>query len=189
MSTSPFRIAVAICTMLLLSASSFAADQLSACKPTETAVFANRIHVRCETPVNGRFAYFAISTAEPRHTNRMLALMLGAELGDKYLSVLFDPLDTSGADFGCLVNDCRNIKALVLMEHVPNRCELDNTQAGCAGFCAANGNNDPICPGFCSARDDMRCVDNCQRHPSNPLCEPVEPVVQCIPGSRNPKCN
>ena len=182
---SIFGIAVfLICSIAVLGTAAFA-DQLSACKPAETAVFSNRIHVRCETPVDGRFSYFAIATAEPHEANRLLALMVGAELGDKYLLVSFDPADTSGAAFGCAVETCRNIKALLIMERVPNACELNNTQRGCSGFCAANNNNDPICPGFCSSHDDMRCAGNCQRHPDNPACD------RCSGPNRShfPECN
>lgn len=178
---------VALCALVVGGPVALAADQLSACKPAETAVFANRIHVRCETPVDGRFPFFAVSTADPRQANRWMALIMGAELGDKYLDVTFDPTDTSGAAFGCAVEDCRNIKALLMMERVPDRCEMDNTQRGCSGFCAANGNNDPGCPGFCTSHDDMRCPGNCDRHPANPSC--VADPCDGPNSSHLPQCN
>jgi len=168
------RVTLAV-SMLLLQMPVPAAEQFSGCKPTESAVFADRIHVRCETAVDGRFQFFASPTSDPRQANRFLALMVGAELGDKYLNVLFDPTDAGGATFGCLANNCRRIVALAIMERVPGRCEIDNTQRKCPGFCDAVGGNDPDCPGYCSSHDDMRCAGNCQRHPTNPECIPEPP--------------
>ncbi len=173
----------------LLACAAVGADQFSACKPAETAVFSNRIHVRCETPVDGHFPFFAVSTADPHQSNRLLSLMLGAELSDKYLDIQFDPADTSGSVFGCATANCRSIKALIVMERVPDRCELDNTQRRCPGFCASVGNNDPDCPGFCAAHDDMRCTGNCQRHPTNPDCG-IDPADLCSKpdSSHLPQC-
>ena len=176
-----------------------AQDKFAACKPIETAAFGNRVHVMCETPVDGRFPYFAVSTADPRNASRMLALIAGAQLGDKFLSVLFDPSDTSATTFGCNANNCRNIKALIVLERVPGRCEFDGTQRGCAGFCAAIGNRDracpgycaavgnntdPICPAFCPSHDDFRCPGNCVRHPDNPACD----ICNGPQASHNPQC-
>ena len=147
-----------------------AQNKFAACKPTETAVFPERIHVRCDMPVDGRFWYFAVPTTDSRNANRMLSLMIGAQLGDKFLSVLFDPADLSGGSFGCNVNDCRNIRALLMTERVPGKCEINSTQRGCPGFCAAVGNNDPDCPGYCERQADPRCQNFCQKAPPHPDC-------------------
>lgn len=183
------RLALAVLALLLVAPRCDAADQSSACKPIESAALVERIHVRCETAVDGKFAYFAASYADARQANRLLALIVGAELGDKYLSIVFDPLDTSGQTFGCLASDCRTIKGLVIIERVPNRCEIDNTQRGCPAFCAAVGNNDPICPGYCNSHDDMRCAGNCNRHPENPACTPDPPDPCSEPNApHRPNC-
>ena len=189
----PWRrfLAVLAATAWMLSlwpASAPAADQFSACKPVESAVLPTHIHVLCQTPVDGRFPFFAITNVEPRQANRMLALMVGAELGDKFLRILFDPADTSGASFGCRVEDCRIIKALILIERTPAACEFDNTQLGCAGFCAAHANDDPSCPGYCASHDDERCAGNCTRHPANAACTHDPDPCTGPNAGHNPAC-
>ena len=167
--------------MLITSPRLFAADQFSVCKPVETMVWSNRIHVLCEAPVDGKFPFFAVSTSDARVANRMLALMQAAQLSDRHLRILFDPADTSGTAFGCNANDCRRIKALASIDRIPDRCEIDATARGCPGFCAAIANNDITCPAFCSTHDDSRCPQFCTRHPTDAECTaPPEPPDPCI---------
>lgn len=170
-------------TLLLLGwiPAAFAAAQWSGCKPVETAVFPNRVHVKCETPVDRRFTFFAVPTTEPRFANRTLAILEGAELGDKYVFVRFDPDDLSGAQFGCETDNCRNLLGVALAERDPGRCEIDSTQSGCPAFCSVVANQDPSCPGYCESHDDMNCPGNCGRHPDNPECVPDSDPCQ-----RNP---
>lgn len=80
------------------------------CKPTEVAVFANRIHVRCSEPaLDGGDAiwFWAVSTVDAQHANRFLSTVATAFVSRRKLVLGFDPGDTSGASFGCLAHDCR----------------------------------------------------------------------------------
>jgi hypothetical protein len=165
-----------------------AQDKFSPCKPVESATFSNRVAVRCESPVDGKFSFFAVSTKDdPKLAARALSVIEAGQLGDKFIMVLFDPNDQTGNNFGCLLADCRPMKAAILTEERPGKCSIDNTQKGCPGFCAADGNNsndrscpgfcaahpdDRQCPGYCSTHDDMTCPGNCTRHPTNPKCNP-----------------
>lgn len=106
--------------MLLLCASvpAWSQEKSAACKPVESAVFADRVHVRCEFPVDGKFPFFAAPTSEPRFANRALSVILSAQQSGKVLTILFDPsvdpVDAAGKSFGCNRNDCRRISAIVL---------------------------------------------------------------------------
>jgi len=170
---------------LAFTQTSLAQDKFSPCKPVEAATFANRVHVRCESPVDGKFSFFAVSTNDPKLAARTLSVIEAGQLGDKFIFVLFDPNDTSGPGFGCLLADCRPIKAAILTEERPGKCSIDNTQKSCPGFCAAGTNNssdrscpgfcaahpnDRQCPAFCSTHDDMSCPGNCARHPDDVRC-------------------
>ena len=177
---------VVVVLVLITSSQLFAADQFSVCKPVETMVWTNRIHVRCEAPVDGKFPFFAVSTVDAKLANRMMVLMQAAQLSDRYLQIVFDAADTSGAAFGCNANDCRRIKALASIDRNPGRCEIDSTSRGCPGFCAAISNNDIDCPGFCASHDDRRCPNFCTRHPTDPKCAPPEPVDPCTANPRIP---
>jgi hypothetical protein len=128
--------------------------------------------VKCESPVDGKFTYFAASaTSDPRFAARALSIVEAAQLGDKYLNVLFDPNDQSGQAYGCALVDCRPLLAVVLRESYPDKCEIDVTQPGCPGFCAATGDNDPTCPGFCRTHDTIDCPGYCKRHPNDLDCK------------------
>jgi hypothetical protein len=162
-------------------------------------VWKDHIHVVCEAPVDGKFPFFAVSTLDAKVANRMMALMQAAQLSDRYLRILFDAADTSGTAFGCNANNCRAIKALASIDRTPDRCEINATSRGCAGFCAAIANNDITCPGFCAAisnnditcpgfcssHDDRRCPQFCTRHPTDPKCTaPADPVDPCTANPR-----
>lgn len=156
----------------------------SACKPVESATFVERIHVRCDTPVDTKFFFFSASTQDSKFSARALSVIEAGQLSGKFIRVLFDPNDQSGNDFGCLVTDCRRMTAVVLIDTTPDKCEIDSTQKGCPGYCAANGANDSSCPqfctsnpnrppcsAFCQSHDDMLCTGNCSRHPTNAACK------------------
>jgi hypothetical protein len=134
------------------------------CKPIEAATFSNRVHVRCESAVDGKFFFFAVSTAaDPKFAARALSVIEAGQLGDKFLSILFDPSDTSGDSFGCLAADCRPLLAVSLTEDRPGKCDIDNTQKSCPGFCASVANKDRSCPGFCNSvgNNDASCPGFC----------------------------
>ena len=61
-----FGVSAVFCLALCGIASTAFAEQLWApCKPLEAAAYANRIHVKCASAVDGRFWYFAAPTTEP----------------------------------------------------------------------------------------------------------------------------
>jgi hypothetical protein len=156
----------------------------SPCKPVESATFAERIHVRCESAVDGKFSFFAASTNDSKFAARALSVIEAGQLAGKYISVLFDPSDLSGQAFGCLTKDCRTMSAVVLVDNLPDKCEIDNTQKGCPGYCTVSGTTDRSCPQFCTANpdvkgcpgycqnhDDISCPGFCRRHTDNKACQ------------------
>ena len=76
------------------------------CTTSGVAVFENRIHVRCSSPVMG-FTFFAVSTSDPQNVLRFLTVLNSARVNNRPINILFDPTDLSGANFGCLNTDCR----------------------------------------------------------------------------------
>ena len=115
------RIHVLLATLTIAIAAMFAASAPAAmdgdtkaaaaltwrtCTPAGTAVFGNRIHIRCTTGVSGVF-YYAVSTADPNRAARMLALWTAAIAAGHDVRILHDPADTSGTAIGCLATDCR----------------------------------------------------------------------------------
>lgn len=96
-----------------------AQEKFALCKPVETASFGNRVHVRCELPVDGKFLFFAVSTQDPRFASRFLNVSMVGQVSERTLNILFDPSDQSGAAFGCLANDCRNVHGVALTEIAP----------------------------------------------------------------------
>ena len=105
-------------SLLCQTAEVRAAEKSAACKPVQSAVFANRIHVQCELPVDGKFLYFAAPTSDPKFTNRALSVILIAQESGKVVTIVFDPLvdpvDAAGSSFGCNPGDCRRILAIIL---------------------------------------------------------------------------
>lgn len=82
------------------------------CKPVQVMVFtvSPRLHVRCESPVNG-IRYFALSTEDAGRAGQVLSLLSTATVTGKSLTILYDPDDVSGVGIGCQKNDCRLIQA------------------------------------------------------------------------------
>lgn len=89
-----------------LSADSPTAETWINCTPTEVVNYHNRVHVRCAAAV-GNISYFAVPTDNPAHAARILSTLSVAQIAGRTLSILYDPNDTSGTDFGCLAADCR----------------------------------------------------------------------------------
>lgn len=85
---------------------------IATCTPIRVAVFNNRVHVRCSTPVNG-IVYFAASTQNQNRVSRQLALMSMALASGRPLAIEYDPADTSGTAIGCLASDCRLIRQYI----------------------------------------------------------------------------
>ena len=102
--------------LLCFDTTSFAQEKFALCKPVETFSFPGRVHVRCETPVDGVFVFFACSTQDAHFASRMLNLSMAAQVSQKTLSILFDPNDMSGVAFGCLAKDCRNLHGIGMTE-------------------------------------------------------------------------
>jgi hypothetical protein len=182
-----------------------AQEKWAPCKPVQAATYTNRIHVKCEAAVDGKFLFFAASTADAKFAARALSVIEAGQLGDKFVSILFDPSDKSGQAFGCDAVSCRQLLAVVLTEDRPGKCDIDNTQRSCPGFCAAVGNNDRSCPGFCAAGDnnknDKNCPGYCTAHPTARGCpgyctDPAhaeDPICgtqrdPCAGGSHAPGC-
>jgi hypothetical protein len=92
------------------------ADQIwVSCKPVEAATYLERIHVKCASPIDSRFWYFAAPTTDARFAARVLSVIEGAQLGDKFLLVLIDPNDESGTAFGCLAAKSRRFAAITMV--------------------------------------------------------------------------
>lgn len=102
--------------LLCCKTTRFAQEKWVLCRPVETVSFSGRVHVKCETPVDGVFWYFACSTADARFSSRMLNVSMAGQVAEKTLLILFDPNDQSGVTFGCLANDCRTARAIGITE-------------------------------------------------------------------------
>jgi hypothetical protein len=164
-----------IFSWLGFSGAAQAQEKFAACKPVQSGVFANRIHMRCEYPVDGKFLYFAAPTSEPRFANRALSVILSAQLSGKVVTVAFNPMDQSGGGFGCLISDCRNFSAILLEEGPPPgpppvppspaRCTVNPNDVGCPAFCTRNPTN-PAC-----VREPVEPVSPlCRHNPAAPGC-------------------
>ncbi len=102
----------------------FAELSLIPCTPIEIATFYNpggpvsRVHVKCASAVNG-IDYFAVSTADAVNAQMILSILITAytDAGGKTLSILYDPDDTTGPSFGCLINNCRPIGGVLLTDN------------------------------------------------------------------------
>jgi hypothetical protein len=80
------------------------------CVPVEVTVFTKspRLHVKCEAPTDG-ILYFATGTEKADNAQRILTVLITALTNGKALSIVYDPVDTSGQAIGCLSQDCRLI--------------------------------------------------------------------------------
>jgi hypothetical protein len=108
-----------LATLLPLAAPSpaRAAEQWISCTPIQVATYANRVHVRCSTGLNG-ITFFAIPTArgtdEAAFASRAIVVADAALVAGRRLSILYDFADQSGAAFGCQVADCRVARAVAI---------------------------------------------------------------------------
>jgi hypothetical protein len=83
-----------------------AEPMVGSCTVSSVAVFENRIHVRCATPVRG-ITFFAVSTSDAQNAARFLTIFNSARVNGRPVNIQFDPFDRSGVAFGCLKEDCR----------------------------------------------------------------------------------
>jgi hypothetical protein len=92
------------------------------CNPVHPAVFATRIHIRCDPSTGGIYCgyrypnikYFAFPTSKPIYKDLwtlFVAYGSSAPNGEPTRGVWihFDPNDTSGQAWGCLAINCRTI--------------------------------------------------------------------------------
>jgi len=142
------------------------------CKPVEAAAYPERIHIKCASPVDDRFWYFAAPTTDARFAARALSVIEAAQLGDKFVNVLFDPNDQSGGGFGCVIGDCRPFAAVVMVESSippPSTCAFDTNRPSCPGWCAVHDDNS--CPGYCTRHPtETGCPQYCSAHRNDPDC-------------------
>ena len=110
-------LALLVLTMFIpkLSTAEAQGSSWTTCEPVNVAVFKSRIHVKCSSAVSNGIIYFATSTQDSAHADRMLSLFTAAINGKRRLSILYNPSDTSGGSFGCQTHDCRiSIAAAIL---------------------------------------------------------------------------
>jgi hypothetical protein len=80
-------------------------------------LFANRIHVWCQTttpvgsaPALTGISWFAYPTSpDSAEASRFLSLFQTSAISGRYVWLELDPNDTSGSNFGCGSGDCRRI--------------------------------------------------------------------------------
>jgi hypothetical protein len=93
------------------------ASWTSQCTPTEVAVYESRIHVRCAQGIQDGSAtiyFWAVPATKSQLANRFLSIGSTALVAGRHLIFMYTPGDSSGAAFGCLATDCRNVSAIVL---------------------------------------------------------------------------
>jgi len=84
------------------------------CKPTQVAVFQNRVHVRCAANAPGGIGYFAFKTSvNTEFANRLQALASTAQVSGKTLNIEFDP-NENGQSWGCNWSDCRSLSSAIM---------------------------------------------------------------------------
>jgi len=81
------------------------------CDPVEVSALANRIHVRCATPVtpagtSDAVRFFSVGTADPHNANRFLSLAAMALVTGQPLFIQF-PDSSATNTAGCATGDCR----------------------------------------------------------------------------------
>jgi hypothetical protein len=157
------------------------------CKPIEVGSVPARIHLKCEKPLDNRFNFFYLQTADdPRFAARALSVIEAAQLGDKFLTIQFDARFTLGNQLGCPLGElCRPLLAVTMVEtpiSTPGRCAFDPNRVGCPAYCA--NTDDVNCPGFCTRHpgaqdcgkacvaspDNKQCADFCAANPNDALC-------------------
>jgi hypothetical protein len=87
------------------------------CTPTEVAVHANRVHVRCSTAAQdggASIGFWAISTSDAQIANRFVSTATTALVSGRSLRLYYDAGKTPGTSFGCLASDCRTPWAIAI---------------------------------------------------------------------------
>lgn len=130
MRTGLLTTSIATGLMLAVSAASIAEDYY--CVPIETAVLANRTHVRCSEPIFVRYgypqdppgsgqaiSYFAVPLSNPAWARRFIQTVDLAQTTGLTLRFSYTSGDTSGTAFGCAAADCRTPWAIGLVKAPP----------------------------------------------------------------------
>lgn len=87
------------------------AETWVSCTPLNVGALNNRIHVRCAESYGG-VTYFAMPNDNPAHVARTLSLLSTGQVAGRTLSILYDPADLSGNDWGCAESNCRALHAV-----------------------------------------------------------------------------
>lgn len=97
------------------TASALAPAAWYTCTPAQVGAFKNGIHVKCTAAASGGIWYFAYPTSDTANASRFLSLLSTALVAGKQVTIQYDPADTSGAAYGCLVSDCRAFSGVILL--------------------------------------------------------------------------
>jgi hypothetical protein len=108
-------LAMAVVVTAIEARPAAADEKWRSCTPTDVTAYRGRVHVRCSSAVDG-FEFFAVPAADAELTNKLVSLASTALVYGKKVSVLFDPDDDSGPQFGCKKNDCRPLRAIGLLK-------------------------------------------------------------------------
>jgi hypothetical protein len=86
-----------------------AQSQAECAKVLEVAVFADRVHIKCQENYFGEpyFDYFAVPTSNSDEANRLLQIGLFARQNSTSLTVLFNFAAGNEASYGCDPSNCR----------------------------------------------------------------------------------
>jgi hypothetical protein len=111
-----FAVAVISLIHLLPAPEASAAQVWANCKPTEVAVWNNRVHVRCSVAAPGGIEFFAVQilSGNAADVDRFVNLTSRAITNARLVSILFESTDTSPNAWGCLAGNCRRPIAYVL---------------------------------------------------------------------------
>ncbi|MGH7578911.1 MAG: hypothetical protein ACREM9_01975 [Gemmatimonadales bacterium] len=81
---------------------------IAICTPEHVFAAKDRTHVRCLESADG-ILFFAAPTDHPARANQVLQMGFQAIAKGGKLRIQYDPSDQSGANWGCLVHDCRPV--------------------------------------------------------------------------------
>ncbi len=112
---SPKSIPVFVLVLLALlagTAPARAEQRWSTCTPSQVLTFRERVHVLCVEHLHEQIQYLAVPTNDPAYAERVLTILLAAQVNNRRLTVLWDKKDLSGEAYGCGVEDCRPLLAV-----------------------------------------------------------------------------
>lgn len=108
-------LALTVSVHLVTAPDASAAQVWASCKPTEVAVWNNRVHVKCSTATSG-IEYFAvqIQSGNAAEVDRFVNLTSAALVNGRLLAITFESTDSSGGVWGCQPSNCRRPIVYVL---------------------------------------------------------------------------